>query len=169
MIRRINVFGGPGIGKSTTAAHIFYELKKKNLEVDWIQESAKQWTYLERKPLGWSDQFHLFAKNLHEEEVALRKLQYVVCDAPMLMHCYYSKKANNPYLPHLIATTEQYEKQFPSLNLFLTRGNWEYSNTGRFQTEIEAKKMDQEIKEFLEDKIELINYSNNMSIFSYLK
>lgn len=29
MIRRINLYGGPGTGKSTAAAHLFAYLKKK--------------------------------------------------------------------------------------------------------------------------------------------
>ena len=37
----INLFGGPGCGKSTTASGIFYELKKRGYECELSLEFAK--------------------------------------------------------------------------------------------------------------------------------
>ena len=37
----INIFGGPGTGKSTLAAYIFHNLKCRHVEVEVVTEYAK--------------------------------------------------------------------------------------------------------------------------------
>jgi hypothetical protein len=37
----VNLFGGPGTGKSTTASGVFYHLKRDNRNVELVQEYAK--------------------------------------------------------------------------------------------------------------------------------
>ena len=37
----INLVGGPGCGKSTTAAGLFYELKRRDYSVELVTEYAK--------------------------------------------------------------------------------------------------------------------------------
>ena len=46
MIRRINIYGGPGVGKSTLAASIFAFMKKRGDNVELVQEFVKQFAYL---------------------------------------------------------------------------------------------------------------------------
>ena len=41
----INLFGGPGAGKSTCAMEICSELKKHGLSADYVQEYAKELVY----------------------------------------------------------------------------------------------------------------------------
>jgi tRNA uridine 5-carbamoylmethylation protein Kti12 len=41
----INLFGGPSTGKSTTAAYLFYYLKNKNLNIEYVREYAKDVVY----------------------------------------------------------------------------------------------------------------------------
>jgi len=44
---------------------------------------------------------------------------------------------------------EEFEKAYPSLNLYLDRGDTEYETHGRFQTKDEAVEIDETIKELL--------------------
>lgn len=48
----VNFFSGPGTGKSTSAALLFGEMKKKNFKVELIHESAKEFV--------WEDWAHIF-------------------------------------------------------------------------------------------------------------
>jgi hypothetical protein len=41
MTKIINLFGGPGIGKSTQAAGLYYEMKKLNMNVEMPYEFPK--------------------------------------------------------------------------------------------------------------------------------
>ena len=57
----INLFGGPGVGKSTTASGLFYEMKKARLEVELVTEYAKDAVWEGRTSL-LDDQIYIFAK-----------------------------------------------------------------------------------------------------------
>lgn len=37
----INLFAGPGTGKSTTAAGVFFEMKRSGMSVEYVTEYAK--------------------------------------------------------------------------------------------------------------------------------
>jgi hypothetical protein len=153
-IRRINLFGPPCSGKSRNAAWLFSQIKTFTdpvIEVDWVQEACKYWTYIDRPPAGYSDQLRLFAKNLELEEVALRKVDVVVCDAPLLMNCFYGWKFNRPFWLDCVAMSQYFEQDYPSLNIFLNRGNLKYSEVGRFQNESQANEMHGEVKKFVTD------------------
>ena len=43
----INLFAGPGTGKSTTAAGLFYKMKSKGYMVELVTEFAKDLVYQE--------------------------------------------------------------------------------------------------------------------------
>ena len=45
MTKVINLFGGPGAGKSTTAAGLFYEMKVRDIKCELVTEYAKDMTY----------------------------------------------------------------------------------------------------------------------------
>ena len=57
----VNLFGGPGSGKSTTAAGLFYEVKKLKLNVELVTEYAKDAVWEKRHNL-LDDQIYIFAK-----------------------------------------------------------------------------------------------------------
>lgn len=44
----INVLGGPGVGKSTTAAYVFSEMKRMGLSVEYVPEVAKDFVWEDR-------------------------------------------------------------------------------------------------------------------------
>ena len=57
----INLFGGPGCGKSTTASGIFYELKKRGYECELSPEFAKDKVW-EDSLRTLDDQIYIFGK-----------------------------------------------------------------------------------------------------------
>lgn len=66
MIRRINLFGGAGCGKSCLASKLFADLKAKNYKIELVQEWIKPWAYDGRFPKSW-DQFYVFAQGLIQD------------------------------------------------------------------------------------------------------
>lgn len=60
----INLFGGPGVGKSTLAATTFAHMKQEGYSVELVTEYAKQLTW-EGRTNALSNQIYVFAKQLH--------------------------------------------------------------------------------------------------------
>jgi len=48
MTKYINIFGGPGAGKSTTAALLFAEMKSGGFKVELVTEVAKDFVWEDR-------------------------------------------------------------------------------------------------------------------------
>jgi thymidylate kinase len=160
-MRRINVFGGPGIGKSTVAAQLFARLKTRGFEVELVNEWIKAWAWQGIKPTGF-DQLYNFAKQLRREEIVLRHGGLVVSDAPLMMQLAYVRRYAAQDMLWLAADlssiADSYEHRYPSLNIMLTRSKTRpYQQLGRFQNEHEAIELDNDIEKVLNAK--LISYT----------
>lgn len=148
-IKRICFYGGPGCGKSTIATGVFHELKKLGYNAEYVPEYIKNWAYEGRMPKSFQ-QVYVFAKQLNREDVLFPHVDLVVTDSPILMNVVYSKKYGFEG-SHLLADLAMlYEKQFPSLHIFLDRGNLEYKTEGRYQDESGARELDALIEEILQ-------------------
>lgn len=56
----INIFGGPGVGKSTVAAGLFYRLKCLHYSVELVEEFAKYLVYQGMVDVLRRDQLRVF-------------------------------------------------------------------------------------------------------------
>jgi len=166
-IRRVNFYGGPGLGKTTTASHIFARLKNtiihNNLptQIELVQEYVKNWAWEGRKPKGF-DQVYICAQQMRKEEIPLRNgVDFIVTDSPLLMQCAYARKFNVPCWESLVECVRSFEKSYPSVDILLDRGDRPYLAKGRFSSYEEAKIMDQYIKNMLD------SYSSKYAIMPY--
>jgi ABC-type multidrug transport system ATPase subunit len=66
----INLFGGPGSGKSTTAAYLYAGLKNQGVNAELIREYVKDWAY-ESRTVGVFDQLYFFGKQVRRETFSL--------------------------------------------------------------------------------------------------
>ena len=155
-IRRINLYGGPGTGKTTTASDLFAEIKrstvarKVDLQFELIQEWVKTWAWEGRVPTGF-DQNYIFASQQRLEEVPLRNgVDCVITDSPLLLSAAYARKHHVKSWQQILALSELHEAEYPGLHIFLERGDRPYVKKGRFQNEEEAKRMDGFIKGMLD-------------------
>lgn len=137
----INIFGGPGVGKSVTAAHVFAELKKLQKNCELVTEFAKELTYDESYRV-MENQIWIFA-NQHQRLHRLKeKVEFIVTDAPLFNSIIYSGKGdeNKPFHNFVIHEYSKYD----NLNIFLDRET-EYQQVGRYQDEAGAKAIDLEV------------------------
>lgn len=140
----INLIGGPGIGKSTIAAGIFYNLKKLGISCELVSEFAKDKVWEESFRV-LDDQLYLFAKQYHKMWRLIGKVDVIITDSPLLLSIYY-KKDKSKIFDDLVV--EQYNK-FENLTIVLERTPGEYQDEGRIQTVGEAVEIDNEIDDIL--------------------
>jgi len=142
----INFFGGPGIGKSTSAAKKFYDMKQEGKNVELITEYAKDMVWENRNNI-LDDQLYLFAKQHRKLERLRDVVDYVIVDSPLIMSMVYIK---DDYYKNLKPLIYEAWNSFDNANILLKREK-EYNPIGRLQTELEAIQKDLEIKNLLDE------------------
>ena len=150
-IRRVGLFGGPGTGKSTMGALLYAHLKKDHVNVEFVQEYVKSWAY-EKRVVSSFDQVYLLAKQIRMEDLVLRNgVDYVITDSPVGMSTCYAQNYGFKEWKSLVEVAKAFEDKYPSLNIFMDRGDMEYQSHGRYQTKQEAIEMDEIIMKHLKD------------------
>lgn len=162
MSKRINLFAGPGAGKSTTAAWLFAEMKMAGHSVELVTEYVKAWA-CEKREIKAFDQVYLLGKQMqYEYRFLAAGIKNIITDSPVLLSCSYAK-AYRPQLGihgPMLQLVRAYEKEYPSINIFLNRDDKPYVQEGRYQDTETAKKLDLIIREDLNEVgIEFVEYS----------
>lgn len=139
----VNMFAGPGTGKSTTSAAVFSELKWKGINCEIVTEYAKDvvWEGSSRK---LENQIYVFAKQLHRLWRLKDQVDVIVTDSPILFSIIYDKEKNEIFKNLVL----QEFNRFNNFNIFLNRKK-PYVQSGRLQTEMEARLIDIEIMKLL--------------------
>lgn len=150
----INLYGGPGSGKSTTAAGVFYKLKLWGINAELVSEYAKDLVYEGRLAAMCEEQDYILAEQHKRIFRNIGKVDVVVTDSPLMLSTIYipthwelSKKAG--YIDAFKSLVKSTNDQYNNLNFFLDRPN-KYDSDGRAQTHEEAIQKDNEILEMLE-------------------
>ncbi len=141
----INLFGGPGIGKSTLCAMIFSDLKTRGIDCEMALEYAKDviWEESFRK---LSNQIYIFGKQHNRLHRLNGKVDVVITDSPLLNSIIYDD-SQNPQLKELILTEF---KKLNTLNFFIDRG-FEYIQNGRIQDSEQALQKDIDYKHLVDE------------------
>lgn len=151
---RINLFSGPGAGKSTIAARIFYEFKVKGYSIELVHEYIKKWAYEDRKPKSF-DQSYIFGHQIHSEDLVVQSnVKNLVTDSPLLMQVTYAKRYEYPLWPELLEHVKTFEEKFPSVNIFLDREGIPYEEAGRYEDHEKAIWMDGQIRDFMDEHLD---------------
>ena len=143
----VNLFNGPGVSKSTTAASTFSNLKKAGYNAEIITEYAKQKTWLlDRKTLLC--QPYVTAKQLYKQYIVNEEVEVAVTDSPILLGLVYPGFGISPAWKE--GVVHQFN-EFRNLNFLITRNSklHPYNPKGRSQTEEEAIAKDAEIAAML--------------------
>ncbi len=139
----VNIFAGPGAGKSTTAAGIFFELKNRQINCELAAEYAKDLVW-EKRNATFDDQLYLFAKQHHRIFVLLGQVDVVITDCPILLSPVYDAE-KRPTFEKLVR--EEHDKMW-TYNVFLKRQK-SYTQTGRIHTEAQAHEIDARVLDVL--------------------
>lgn len=145
--RTVNLFGGPGTGKSTTAAGLFKLLKVRGVNADLAMEYAKGKVWEESIVGVAKDQLYMLAKQNHAVFCRLGKVDVIVTDSPIILSLYHGRNMSEAFKTVVM---EEYEKQAP-VSVFLTRVK-PYNPAGRTESEEEARKMDSYFREILDER-----------------
>lgn len=154
----INLWGGPGCGKSTTMAKIFSELKIKGYNVEMVSEFAKDLVY-EKRNETMKDELYIFAKQNHRLFRVKDKVDIIVTDRPLPLTCVYDKVygKNDKNLHTLVRRTF---KEYDNINILLGFNEDNYKKEGRLQTKEEALNLHHKIAEELE------LYGDTLSVYT---
>lgn len=144
----VNLFGGPGTGKSTTAAGVFAKLKMQNINCELVQEFAKHVVWRQNFTT-LNNQLYIFAKQ-HDRLFHLKdKVDIIITDSPTIMGLTYTDFTKVSASFEKLVVDEYTREDQINLNVFLNRVT-SYDPVGRTQNEAEAKEKDVEIHSLLE-------------------
>jgi len=147
----INLFGGPGCGKSTSAAGIFALLKLHGVNTELVTEFAKDLTWEERhKTLA--NQYYIWAKQYHRMWRLDGKVDVIITDSPLLLSLMYGDVCET----HRSTVIQTFNNTFDNMNYILYRVK-DYNPKGRNQTEQQARVIDKGVEQLLQS--EQIQYS----------
>lgn len=142
----VNLYAGPGSGKSTTAAGIFFELKSRGINCELATEFVKDLVWEERHK-AIDNQVYVFAKQHHRITRLLGEVDVIVTDSPLLLTLIYGKSGDDA-LKNLARCENE---KFWSFNCFIKR-NKDYNPKGRVQTYAEARNLDISIADMLDEE-----------------
>ena len=139
----VNLFAGPGAGKSTLAAGLFYRLKLMGVECDLATEYAKTVIWMDAQAL-FHNQVYIFAKQHERVFQAFGKVDVIVTDSPILLSWVYNGS------PALCRLALDEHRRARTLNYVIQRVK-PYSTVGRLQDAEEATRLDRRIIRVLHD------------------
>ena len=162
----INLYGGPGAGKSTSAAYLYYLLKCQNANVELVREYVKDWAW-EGRAFGAYDEIYFLGKQVRHESMLFGKVNWIVTDAPVYMTAYYASIYCSSTLAQGIkATADSFYQQAAEdghqhLHIMLNRIR-PYIQEGRYQSESQAHAVDDGVVSMLHNSgITLVNANSD--------
>ena len=151
----INLFGGPGVGKSTTAAGVFHKLQMMGFECDLPYEYPKISAW-EKNMSELSDQLYILSAQHRNIVRSYGKVDYIILDSPIILSLVYKKMYGDGY-PSMMYDDNFDEftmglfNRYNNINFFISRKEQGYVTEGRLQNREESLYVDNEIHTLLDD------------------
>lgn len=144
----VNLLGGPGSSKSTSAALLFAILKRKDINAELVTEFAKSAAW-ENNVKAIENQAYVFGKQCYKMSRCADDVDVIITDSPLILSIIYNhdKRLTENFNLSVMDVFNSYN----NLNVFLNRAQ-KYNHKGRFQTEDEAKAIDEEILSTLKER-----------------
>jgi len=148
----INFFGAPSSGKSTAAAQLFCDFKKKNVSCELVTEYVKDWAW-EQRPITKYDQLFIVMNQLRRETILFDKVDFIITDSPVLLGCFYDEYYNNHQLARhsVLAYLNMIQKQgIISTNYWLEHQGYQ-DTSGRYHKLSDCYEINSSMKKWLQD------------------
>lgn len=143
----VNLFGGPGSGKSTGAAYIFSRLKMDGINAELVTECAKDMVW-EENYNALSYQPYVFGIQAYRIERCADKVDVIVTDSPSILSIIYNK--NEKISESLNNLVMDNFNNYNNVSYFLERTK-PYCEIGRTQTESESDDLSRSILGVLDE------------------
>lgn len=150
----INLFGAPGVGKSTAAAYLYHLLSSKGISTELVTEFAKDliWDGCEHTLTFGLEQPYVFGNQLHRIERCVGSVDVIITDSPLPMTIAYDNSGSRAFKELVAECFNDYH----NINCLLSfdsdsRDEIDYSSTGRIQTLTESVAMEEKIRQVLDD------------------
>jgi deoxyadenosine/deoxycytidine kinase len=154
MSKIINLFGGPGIGKSSIANGLTYKLKKKHISCDNPYEFPKILAWDENHS-AIRDQLYVLANQHRGIVKSYGKVDYIILDSPILLSLIYKNYYKSNEYPATLYG-ESFDKmvldvhnQYDNINIVLNRTTGLHNEKERYQTLEQSMLLDIEIENTL--------------------
>jgi hypothetical protein len=141
----INLFAGPGAGKSTTAAGLFFLMKLEGYNVELVTEAAKDFTWEEHN-FALNEQYIISAEQNRRLSRLEGKVDFAITDSPLLLGLAYLRDDYVPLFPSFLIELHNSYDNF--LNVWINRVK-PFNPVGRNQDEAEAKYKDLKILDIM--------------------
>jgi hypothetical protein len=139
MLKVINIWGGPGAGKSTTAAGLFNLMKTQGHNVELVSEYAKDLTW-SKDWQGLSNQLLILGQQDQRLRRLVGQVEWVITDSPLPTGIAYMGDSWKPWLEDATwACFDQYINFDVLLHRQASNG---FQKEGRNQTHEEAMVLD---------------------------
>jgi deoxyadenosine/deoxycytidine kinase len=157
MSRIVNLFGGPGIGKSSIASGLTYKLKKNHITCDNPYEFPKVLAWDENYS-AISDQLYVLANQHRGIVKSYGKVDYIILDSPILLSLiykdYYNEQRNNNYPSRLYRenfdnVVLDMHRGYDNINILLKRNSGNHNNKERYHNLDESTELDTMIEDSL--------------------
>jgi len=149
-LKVINLWAGPGAGKSTAGAGLFSLMKAKGYSVELVTEFAKEMVYEGRIGELKSNQMMV----LQEQDRRLRRLQgqvtWAITDSPLPLSLAYRPSGGVFSKDWFTDAVLELFRDYENINVRINRVK-RYIQAGRYQTKAEALKLDDRIDGVLKE------------------
>lgn len=137
-LKVINLYCGPGGGKSTLAGGLFNLMKNLGYSVELVPEYAKDLTY-EKNFGSLQNQLMILAQQDNRLRRLEGQVEWAITDSPLPLGLAYMTPEYETWLsPAVWGAFHRYQ----NYNVLIERGDRPYQTYGRTQTQAEAMKLD---------------------------
>lgn len=140
-LKVINLWAGPGAGKSTTAAGLFNVMKLKGFQVELVTEFAKDLTY-DKSFSVLKDQLLVFAEQHHRLFRLEGQVEWAITDSPLPLACIYANEDFRGWMSEAVLGAYN---RFLNFDIFVRRVK-PYAQYGRNESEAQAVALDRDIR-----------------------